>query len=215
MGFGLEAGLNCAKDRTMTAGVKRDTKIRYGMRLGAMADIGISDALYLQPGLYYVGNGYKVDVKGGYEEYAINMVEIPVNLMYRINNIGSGNMFVGAGPFIGFAANGYNRVVSAPVLDARSDLKIGNEKGDEVRGLDFGLGANVGYQLPAGFFVRVRAQMGLLNVRAQGDSDNYLRSVNFGFSIGYIFYRKDEQGRLEVKRTRKIKKYKSEERTTP
>ena len=219
LGFGGEVGLNCSNYMVKKSGTEVETKNRFGMRLGGLADIAISDNFFLQPGLYFVSNGYHRNFPGGKDEVGLNTLELPVNIEYKIGMLGTNRFFVGAGPYASLYTGGYYKVFSPLYVDSKSDLRIGGGATDQIRGFDLGLGANVGYQLTAGLFFRARVQAGLLNLAAPiNNNDNFVRSFNFCFSAGYIFYRRDKEGRLIIKRKereadRKNKKYAEEHRT--
>lgn len=204
LGFGAEVGLNASDYTVKVAGKDKDTKIRFGMRMGGLMDCAITDNLFLQPGLYYVANGYKANFTGGHEEYSINTVEIPVNIMYKIGRLGASRLFVGAGPFIGYNIHGYYKIFSPLYVDSRSDLRVGGGATDQVNNLDAGLGVNVGYQLAEGLFLRARGQAGFVNMAVPvANENNILRSYSFGISAGYIFYAREKDGTLKIARKKK------------
>ena len=206
LGFGGEIGLNGSQDMVKVAGNDKPTLLRFGMRIGGLSDIALTDNFFLQPGLYYVANGYKANFTGGHEEYNINTIEIPVNIIYKFGKLGASRLFVGAGPFIGYNINGYYKVFSPLFVDSRSDLKVGGGATDQVNNLDAGVGVNVGYQLTEGLFLRARTQVGFLNMSAPTANDNNtLRSFSFGITAGYIFYAHDKDGTLRINRKKKTK----------
>ena len=210
LGFGGEIGLNGSACTVKVAGNDKDAKLRFGMRIGGFSDIALTDNFFLQPGLYYVANGYKANFTGGHEEYNINTIEIPVNIIYKFGPLGSSRLFVGAGPFIGYNIHGYYKVFSPLFVDSRSDLRIGGGATDQVNNLDAGLGINAGYQLTEGLFLRARTQFGLLNMSVPvANENNTLRSFSFGITAGYVFYARDKDGTLRINRKRKTKQTQS------
>ena len=140
LGFGGEVGLNGSQYMVKVGGNDKPTLLRFGMRIGGLSDIALSDNFFLQPGLYYVANGYKANFTGGHEEYNINTIEIPVNITYKFGKLGTNRLFVGAGPFIGYNIHGYYKVFSPLFVDSRSDLKVGGGATDQVNNLDAGVG---------------------------------------------------------------------------
>ena len=188
LGFGPEVGLNGSKDMVRTAGVDKHAKTRFGMRIGGLADIALTDNLYLQPGLYYVSNGYKTNFNGGHDEYGINTVEIPINVVYKIGTPGNNRFFVGAGLFVAYNKDGYYHIFSPLFVDSKSDLRIGGGATDEIKHFDAGIGINAGYHVTEGLFFRVRSQMGIVNMSPQASSENSIKSFSFGVTVGYIFY---------------------------
>ena len=57
--LGPEAGINLSNYTGESQGQSVSTSARLGVRVGGIADIGISSHLYMQPGIFYVMNGYK------------------------------------------------------------------------------------------------------------------------------------------------------------
>jgi len=204
LGFGGEVGLNGSKDMVKYKGETQTKEFRYGLRAGGLADIALTDNFYFQPGIYYVANGFKSNFTGGHDEWSINSLEIPMNITYKIGQLGSNRFFVGAGPYIGFNTGGYVLTNEPPQLvNSKRDINIGGKIVDDVRTFDAGLGINAGYQLTAGLFFRARTQFGLINMYPLGNSDNSIRSFSFGITAGYIFYRRNKEGVLIIKRERK------------
>lgn len=213
VGFGPEIGLNGSDYMKKVAGQDKTTQMRFGIRLGALTDICLSDNVYLQPGIYAVNNGYKAKFTGGHDEYSINTLEIPVNIIYKFRTFGTNRFFLGVGPYFGYNVNGYYKVFSAPYVDSKSDLRIGGGATDQVNNLDIGAGINMGFQFKEGLFFRVRAQAGFTNMAAPlANDNNTLRSFSFGVTGGYLFYLKDKNGTTVRMRRKKDRHSKAEQR---
>ncbi len=205
VGFGPEVGLNGSAYNVRSGGVGVDAQARLGARIGAIADMAINENLYFQPGILYTGTGYKTNLPIGWEQYVINTIEVPLNLQYKIGMLGRDRFFVGAGVFAGYNRGGYyRRHVPAmsvfPAIDSRRNLNVGNWTADDINTFDFGFGANIGYQTTSGLFVRLRTQMGIINMRPGGTADNSIRSTSTSITFGYIFYRRHANGQLMLGR---------------
>lgn len=201
-GFGIEAGYNLSNYTIKSKGAMLPTDMRYGGRIGALADMALTDNLYFQPGIFYVSNGFKRNIVNGYHSYRINTIEIPLNIEYKVGMLGTNRVFLGAGPYVGINKDG-NVLVHTNVTDSRRDLVLGAKKGNDYKVLDMGAGVNVGFQLTAGLFARLRGQMGILNLDPLGDKNNYVRNYSFSLSVGYLFYMRNSDGTLKINRNRK------------
>lgn len=200
-GFGIEAGYNLSNYTIKSKGNMVPTDMRYGGRIGILSDMALTDNLYFQPGIYYVSNGYKMNITNGYHSYRINTIEIPLNIEYKIGMLGTNRVFLGAGPYVGLNKDG-NLLVHTNITDSRRDLMLGAKKGNDFKALDLGAGVNVGFQLTAGLFARLRGQMGIANLDPMGSKDSYVRNYSFSFSVGYLFYTRNSDGTLKINRNR-------------
>lgn len=200
-GFGVEVGYNLSSYSIKSGGAMIPTDMRYGGRIGALSDIAINDNVYFQPGLYYVSNGFKSNIANGNQSYRINTIEIPLNIEYKIGMLGTNRVFLGAGPYFGWNKDG-NVLVHTSVVDSRRDLMFGAGKGNDFKAVDLGAGVNVGFQLTAGLFARLRGQMGIANLDPSGANNSYARNYSFGLSVGYLFYMRNSNGTLKINRNR-------------
>jgi len=201
MGFGVEAGLNFSNYNVKRNGVMNQSDFRNGGRIGILSDMALTDNLFFQPGIYYVNNGYKTDITGGFNQINVNSIEIPLYLQYKIGMLGVNRIFLGAGPYMAWNKDGTNYTHTA-TIDSKSDLKVGSKVTDVIRPFDIGAGINFGYQVTAGLFVRARAQMGILNQYPGGTPDSYTKSYGFSISAGYLFYTRDKSGKMKINRDR-------------
>lgn len=61
--LGLRAGLNFAN--ASTEGVSLSTSTRTGLVLGGLLEIGLSDAIFIQPEIFYIQKGAEFTISGG------------------------------------------------------------------------------------------------------------------------------------------------------
>lgn len=204
MGLGIEAGANWS-DYTvkLPAGTKK-TQFKTGMRLGILSDMALSDNFYFQPGIYYLGGGYHTNLSNGYEQYDLNTIEVPLNIQYKIGPLGANRVFVGLGPFVAFNRSGSYHV-RVPYVDSKRALHFGNDAADDIKYFDVGAGINVGYQITDGLFARVGAQMGIMDAAPKGVPNTSAHSLGICVSAGYLFYRRDKEGKIMIHRDRSEK----------
>jgi hypothetical protein len=209
MGIGIEGGVNLS---TMTAkynGVENTGEYLPGLKLGAIMDIGITDMISIQPGLFYQMKGYKNDftntviLEGALwqEERRATLrahyLEVPLNVQLNLA-AGAGTFFVGLGPYAAFALGGnveseVTRTLATGVggittqSNSSRDLNIGDDPGDDIVSTDIGLNLNTGYKWNSGLYLRGNAGFGLSNLQPMGNDNNSLRNFSVALSIGYLF----------------------------
>ncbi len=176
-----ELGLNLANVTGKSGGVSTDTKMKAGLAIGAVIDLGIADNIYFQPGLFYLMNGAKANT--GDVTMNINTLQIPLNFVYKLGEEGGNRFFFGVGPYLG-----YNISANYKAGGNSTTIDIGTDKTkDGLKPLDFGAGVNVGYLMSMGVFVRAHYQMGFANLDPISDADNTMKSSAIGITVGYYF----------------------------
>ncbi len=205
MGLGIEAGANASNYTVKTPIGTKNTQFKWGMRLGVLSDMAISDNFYFQPGIYYVANHLHTDLSTGYEQYDLHTIEVPLNIQYKIGILGKNRLFVGLGPYVAFNRSG-SYSIHVTYVDSKRALRLGNEASDDMQYFDFGGGVNVGYQITEGLFARVRAQMGFADLAPKDIPNASVKSLGICVSAGYLFYRRDKEGKLRIVRDRSNKK---------
>lgn len=96
--------------------------------------------------------------------------------------MGDGNLIVAFGPYLAYALGGKIKFDGGD----DEDVEFGSKEGEWKR---FDMGANLGfgYQLGGGLSFMLNTQLGLANLEAKGDSDNSVKNIGFGLSLGYRF----------------------------
>ncbi|PSK92152.1 outer membrane protein with beta-barrel domain [Taibaiella chishuiensis] len=178
------------------------TDLQPGLRAGAVLDLTLSDHFSLQPGVFYALNRTKSESSSTTGSYTylnknsvlLHAVQVPIYAVYKTGEEGSGRFFVGLGGYISYTIAGTQKSETATTAggittDKKSSLKmkLGNDKTDELRPLDYGPSAMLGYELANGLYFRGHFNYGLANMLPQGNSDAYTKSMSFGISVGYFF----------------------------
>lgn len=164
--MGVKAGLNVYNINTDN-NTSYDSKT--GLNLGLIGHIHLSRQLALQPEVVYSAQGAKYTVAGTETKIKLNYINVPVLFQYMFDN----GFRLQAGPQVGFLA-------SAKSETNNTDTDIKNN----LKSIDFGLGAGVGYVHPAsGFGVDARYNLGLSNI----NENTAVKSTNNGFQVG-VFY---------------------------
>jgi hypothetical protein len=201
--FGIEAGVNLAKINVKedpSSGFSPTYSSKIGLRIGALADIGIGEHLAVQPGIFYSmrGGKIKIDLAGfgsAETERTVSYLEVPILVQYKIN-AGPGRVFVGLGPSIGMALSGKDKQTydygAFGSGDTSVTVKFGSDT-TETKKLDFAGVFNVGYELNMGVFVRVSYYLGLANMANNPPGrDDKATNRGVSVSVGYLLGRRDQ-----------------------
>lgn len=181
-----------------------DSKANPSFFLGGFVDVVISQQFSIQPGINVIGKGVKyketaTEVESGttytYSASAtINTLylEIPVNVVGKIP-MGTGNVFVGAGPYFGYALSGKTKAKfsisgggDSYSDSSTEDLEFGSEDGEYKR-IEFGFNFLGGYQLKNGLNINLGYGLGLSNVinntSGNGKASNRVLYVGLGLNF--------------------------------
>lgn len=179
-GLGVNAGVNFFNQTMKSNGNKvDDLKMLTGFHIGVDYEIGVAPDFYFAPGLQFSTKGTNVDFVD--TKAVLNYFEVPLNLVYK-PLLGDGNLIVNFGPYLGYAISGkYKNDI------ADTDIEFGSDDTDNYKPFDMGANIGFGYQLGMGLSFKLNAQLGLINILPEGDSDNLIKNNGFAFSVGYRF----------------------------
>lgn len=193
--IGLTGGLSFS-NLSRTIGTKdRDGDYRIGVAGGMMLNVpfGKSKRFAFQPAIDYVQKGaaevFLTPVNRAYT--ALRYAEMPLNFVYNLK-WGKKIIYFGGGPFIDFDLPSKN-VSRIPGNKIETDIRMGNEVSDDLRGIDYGGNAIIGFRIPNGMFVTLNYTQGARNLIPQGVLDlpgrenDKTKSIAFGIRVGYLF----------------------------
>lgn len=125
-------------------------------------------------------------------------LELPINIIYR-PSVGSGNLLLGAGPYIGYGLGG-KWTNESSTINTKGDLVFVNDydQYDNAGGRNFVYGRNpdyginllIGYEFANKISVQLNGQLGLRDITPLKDGqqlDVKQNNVQFGISAGYTF----------------------------
>lgn len=189
-GLGVNAGVNFFNQTIKADGEKfDDAKIKTGFQIGVDYEIGIAPDFYFAPGLMFATKGAKIQEDFLGDEYTskwgLNYLEVPLNLVYK-PVLGTGNLIVNFGPYLGYGIGGKVKAEFGDE-DFEEDINFGSGEDDDLKPFDMGANIGFGYQLGMGLSFKLNAQLGLINILPEGDSDNLIKNNGFAFSVGYRF----------------------------
>lgn len=179
--FGVVAGPQFSSQTYKVNGSKETSDLLTGLRGGLTVDLPLADEFFIQPSLLYSGKGGKEKVGGLTFTERIHYLQLPVNFLFK-PEVGSGNLYIGAGPYFAMGLGGkMEGELNGSVIS--NDIDWDNDR----KRFDAGANFQFGYELPAGLNFGLYADLGLVNIRQNGDSDNSRRNTSFGVTAGYKF----------------------------
>jgi hypothetical protein len=174
--FGFKAGLNLNNVSTNDHDLKHELAGRTSIHLGVITDFKMSKSLSFQPQVLFSGRGAKIDHGDHKDVYAFNSLEIPLNFTYRKN--ASKGVFLGVGPSLGYNLSG-----KVKGDHDSEDIVFGSGEG-EIKRLDLGLNALIGYQFSNKYFVSTNYSSGLSNW--SNESNSTWKNNIVGISVGFF-----------------------------
>jgi len=137
---------------------------RTGIRVGAVASIGISEVFSVQPEVVYSMRGWK----DGEFTIKIDYVDVPILADFEVYD----GLSLQGGPIIGFNISG-----EVEGGGNTSDL-------DNIESVNFGFAVGAQYEFSMGLFLNARYDMGFNDVFS-GDIDIAAKNCGLAFSMGY------------------------------
>lgn len=179
--FGVVAGPQFSSQTYKINGDKETSDLLTGLRAGVTVDLPLADEFFIQPSLLYSGKGGKEKINNLTLKERIHYLQLPINFMFK-PEVGAGNLYLGAGPYFAMGLGGKSEaVIGGSVVSSDIDWD------DYRKRFDAGANLQFGYELPMGFNFGLYADLGLVNIRQNGDSDNSRRNTSFGVTAGYKF----------------------------
>lgn len=180
--FGPKAGVNFSN---LSKGNDfNDAKMRTGFHVGAVAEIKFNEKFSIQPEVVYSTQGSEVTTLVTSNVAAVSTIKndyinIPIMAKYYVVN----GFSVEAGPQVGFLMKSETEgTVPSPLgtTTGTTDTK------DNYNSVDFGVNFGLAYDLPQGFFVNARYNLGLSDVIKDNTRDAIKNNV-IQVGVGYKF----------------------------
>ncbi len=202
--LGPELGFNMSNIREIIAGNNNSNSLLPGARLGCIFDHEYNDHFSFQPGVFFSMMGCYTPGSNTYS-YGVTTVvpnvstsiyyaHVPINFLYK-TGLGSGNIFIGAGPYLAWGVYGvvksdaYNvGAQSGPAMS--ENIKFGSDS-SSFRALDYGFNIVAGYELPSGLLFRAGYSYGLGNLSNESGlkENNTCIFLSMGWLLGGPNYR--------------------------
>jgi hypothetical protein len=176
---------------------KLENDMLAGFHAGVNAQLPVAPKFYFQPGLMFSTKGAKNTEGELSGKIKLSYIELPLNFVYKAP-VGSGYFMLGFGPYVAYGIGGKATYEDgAASVETDIEFKKVVESGDPLTTVyvkPFDAGANLffGYELPAGLFLQLNTQLGLIDInpednRITGDNQSTLKNTGYGLSLGYRF----------------------------
>src|SRR6202008_3594542 len=94
-------------------------------------------------------------------------------------------LYFGGGPYIAFNLPS-KKVEHIPGNDIETDVSFGDQPANDLRGIDYGGNAIIGYRTGMGVSVSLHYTQGARNLVPVENGDK-IKNIAFGIRIGYLF----------------------------
>ena len=194
--FTAEAGLNFSNYKISSGSITLATKDRVSIRLGVGVDIQLKNMLYMEPGIYYSGNGCNLSSpnynNNGTSKFTLTLgaLNIPVVFRYYFENKHHNRFFIGLGPYVAFNLSGTSKDDDGAGTVQNHTMKFGSTSSDDMRPTDIGVASQLGYLWQKGFYLIVSGQNGFKNLAVPPDpnytsTNSTINSSATAISVGY------------------------------
>lgn len=151
---------------------------------GVNVSIPLAKDFIIRPEIMYAGKGAKSPAGN---DYRINYVEVPLNLIY-VPKLGTGNLMLGFGPYMAFGVGGKVEFTNGEVHNVKFEENVTNMQPRTAyyRKTDAGLNVLAGYDFGK-VSLQLNGQLGLMNIYPQFNGVQptaKLRNTGFGLSAG-------------------------------
>lgn len=165
--FGVKGGANFA---SMNGDDADGLDGRTSFHIGALAELGLTDAFSLQPELLYSGQGFSDSFDGFDVTGKVDYLNIPVMAKYYVIE----GLSIEAGPQFG--------VLTSAEVEGEGESE---DIKDLLKTSDFALNIGAGYKMNSGVNFNLRYSLGMTDIPEEGDGD--FKHGVLQVSLGYFF----------------------------
>jgi hypothetical protein len=179
--FAILGGVNLQNLNGKDNGSKLENDMLIGLHAGLNAQVPIVPEFYFQPGLLFSTKGAKISETS----YKLSYIELPLNFVYK-TLVGNGYFMLGFGPYVAYGIGGKE-------IEFKKTVESGDSHAVKyIKPFDSGANLFFGYEFPAGLFMQLNTQLGLLDInpednRITGEDKSSLKNTGYGLSLGYRF----------------------------
>lgn len=211
--FGPKAGLLLTELPNNTRFITKQ-KIHPGYAIGAVAEAGLSDRLFIQPGVQLSnrGSGYTAgNTIGGnpadFPEFSFSALyaDVSANLLYK-PDILSDKFFVLAGPQVGYGLSGKWKTSHGTT----SEIHFGTASTDDYKPIDYGINIGAGVEI-GNFEISSQYYFSLSTVSASDPplEEQKYKAVNI--AVTYLFMKEKKKYKaMDCRYLYVSKKYKTQ-----
>src|SRR5690606_30119215 len=172
--YGIKAGVNLGKYSNVDESMEDYVKMNPSFYVTGYADLSVAPNFSIQPGISLQGKGAKIKESEGGASVSMSQnvmsIEIPVNAVYSIPTGDAGSVFLGAGPYVGYAISGKNKPKWSGSDDGEEfDSASGSISTDidfsgadkHMKAFDPAVDFRAGFKLSNGFLINAGYGLGL------------------------------------------------------
>ncbi|MFI5133288.1 MAG: porin family protein [Chitinophagales bacterium] len=195
--YGFSFGATYANMTEKTGGTTTNGSYKFGATFGIVVDVPMQKGGSFQTGVNFTQKGTKDQASflgaSGTVTNVLNYIEVPMNVVFKFKSSG-GKFLAGAGisgslGFFGKSTNTKNGIETV------SYLNFGNNSGDNLKGIDFGINGLVGYEFKNNWSVAAGYYRGIINVISGGTAIDKLTNNFFSLRFGYFLKEKMSKGK--------------------
>jgi hypothetical protein len=165
--------------------------MKAGFTLGLVMQTPLCGHFDFLPGLYYVQKGRvsqeAIGIVKSKKSIGLRYVEVPFDFVYNTNPGGT-NFFIGAGPYAAFNVPSKN-ITKVSGSKTESDVIFGNTSASDVRGIDYGAQAIIGFRIKSNWSLSANYDFGIRNLYPTGEG-GVIRNGSFAFQLGVMINNK-------------------------
>jgi Outer membrane protein beta-barrel domain len=183
----IEGGINLANMSITSAGTSIQSKFLARGTVGLLADIGLNQHVYFEPGVFLQGGGATLisPVAG---QYIFSTTTVHLDLEYKTGEKCGNRFLLGVGPYFAKINSGeYAYTSTKTIMGSAGELVIGSGDGANMKSLDMGLALNAGYLKAKHLYIRFRYQLGVANLVPGGDDKNSIKTSGIIITGGVLF----------------------------
>lgn len=189
---GVRGGVNLANQEQRIFGQNVENEQITQYHVGLTSELELNDNFALRPELLFSRKGSNFsaalpNVVTFDTEDRLSYLTLPVTLAFKAE-LGPGKVLVGAGPYAGLLLGGRRKETGSVlgVSGSRTrDIAIGNNEADDYKSLDAGVNFQAGYEFTDQIFLVGNYGLGLVDVQANGDDNNYRRNRTWDIGLGF------------------------------
>jgi hypothetical protein len=194
--FGIKAGVNLSTLPQSGLPYQVDNKNLTGYHAGIIADLGFQN-FSIQPALFFItkGSSYPGIVANNTGNTAkvtttikLNYLELPVNLLYKLQATPGVKVYFGGGPYLGYGLSGtwkYPNPTGPIGSYSYKSMSFGTDTLRDYKNPDYGFNFITGVELKKRFTIDLNYSLGLGNIG--WDQVAKIRNRSMGLSVGYLF----------------------------
>lgn len=152
------------------------SKLGFGASLGGFVKFDISKNFAIQPELLFHFQNSQMEFARFDNDYQYWGVELPVYAMGQWDMGSNSRLYAGVGPYIGV---GFDAKYKDPEVKLYSD--------DVLQPIDFGFGAQIGYEFGNGIQVNAGYKIGVIDALDKGSDNATMLPQRISLGVGYRF----------------------------